>query len=590
VRAVALGLTLFLALALSAAAADGTHSIAFTTGLVGERSRIVLADPEAGTVLELTPGLAGDEGSDRSPTWSPDGTRLAFDAHRGVDVEEIYTMNADGSARRRLTFDSGGGSRVYNVAPAWSPDGNLIAWLKQTGSSSARDVWVMSSDGTGQRRLTSDGGSKSTLGWSPDSSRLLYTKQMPGSEVHVLDVATGTARSLSQPGTFEFTPAWSPDGTEIALVSRSRLVVADADGTGRREVRTTAPQVSSPEWSPDGERIAFAGTRLFPEHGSRYGPATRIDVFVIGADGAGERRLTGSVLEGYVFLPGGSTPVWWPDGSRLFFGSERAVGERYRVFVMNADGTCEQRFGPEGTRLLDPVWKPGVQPRLGPLHCVDLKVLASFERNVVGLGGDAALRVAVENDGNEAATGVVLRLSVTRGRTRLVSGEAVCSRSEPLECTLAPLGPGRRTEIVLAATSSTAGSASVQVEARSDGRESDLVTNRATSRVEILPCRRVGTNGSDHIVGSPRRDTICARAGYDVVRAGAGNDWIDAGPGYDTVIAGQGRDTVLGGGERDTILLRDGARDYVSCGGQRDLVLADRLDRVSRDCERVSRL
>jgi Tol biopolymer transport system component len=588
VRAVALGLTVFFALALSAAAADGPHSIAFTTGSVSERSHIVLADPEGRTVLELRPDLAGEEGSDRSPTWSPDGTKLAFDAHRGVDVQEIYTMNADGSAPRRLTFDSGGGNRVYNVAPAWSPDGKLIAWLKQTGPSSARDVWVMNSDGTGQRRLTNDGGSKSTLKWSPDSSRLGYSQSTSSSEVRVLDVATGTARSLTQPGTWELSPAWSPDGTKIALVSGGRLVVADADGTGRRQLPTTT-QTGSPAWSPDGEHIAFVGTRLFPEQGTRYGPLTIADVYVIRADGTGERRLTGSVIEGFVPLPGGASPSWWPDGSRLFYVSERLAGERFGTFVMNADGTCEHRFGPEGTRLVDPTWRPGAEPRLGPLHCVDLRVLVSFEQSVVGLGRDAAFRVALENDGNEAATGVVLRLALPRGSTRLLSGDAACRGSEPLECALAPLGPGRRTELMLAATSSTAGSASVLVDAGSEQREIDPATNRAMSRVEVLPCRTVGTNRSDRILGSPRRDTICARAGFDVVRGGAGNDWIDAGPGYDTITGGRGQDTVLGGGERDTVLVRDGARDDVSCGRQRDLVVADRLDRVSKDCERVSR-
>jgi hypothetical protein len=487
-----------------------------------------------------------------------------------------------------LTFDSGGGNRVYNVEPAWSPDGRLIAWLKQTGPSSARDVWVMNSDGTAQRRFTNDGGSKSTLKWSPDSSRLLYSQSTSRSEVRVLDVATATVRSLTQAGSWELSPAWSPDGTEIALVSGSRLVVADADGTGRREVPTTA-QVDSPAWSQDGEHIAFVGTRMFPEQGTRYGPLTMADVYVIRADGTGERRLTGSVIEGFVPMPGGTSPSWWPDSSRLFYVSERAGGERFDAFVMNADGTCEQRFGPEGTRLVDPIWRPGAQPRLGPLRCVDLRVLASFEESVVGLGRDASLRVALENDGNEPATGVVVRLALARGSTRLVSGEAACSGSDPLECTLAPLGPGRRTELELAATSSISGSARVLVDVRSEQRESDPATNRATSIVEVLPCRRVGTNRSDRILGSPRRDTICARAGYDVVRAGAGNDWIDAGPGYDTITGGRGRDTVLGGGERDTIIVRDGVRDDVSCGGQRDLVVADRLDRVSKDCERISR-
>jgi Tol biopolymer transport system component len=98
VRPVALGLTVFFALALSAAAADITHSIALTTESVGARSHIVVVDPEARTVLELTPGSTGEEGSDGSPTWSPDGMKLAF--HTTARASAGSRLRAGRSGRR----------------------------------------------------------------------------------------------------------------------------------------------------------------------------------------------------------------------------------------------------------------------------------------------------------------------------------------------------------------------------------------------------------------------------------------------------------------------------------------------------------
>jgi Ca2+-binding RTX toxin-like protein len=64
---------------------------------------------------------------------------------------------------------------------------------------------------------------------------------------------------------------------------------------------------------------------------------------------------------------------------------------------------------------------------------------------------------------------------------------------------------------------------------------------------------------------------------------------VDAGNGNDTVDGGKGRDLLIGGDGYDTIFARDGARDRIRCGAQFDLVFADKLDFVSRNCERVAR-
>jgi PKD repeat protein len=82
------------------------------------------------------------------------------------------------------------------------------------------------------------------------------------------------------------------------------------------------------------------------------------------------------------------------------------------------------------------------------------------------------------------------------------------------------------------------------------------------------------------LTGTSRADRLVGGAGSDVIRGGAGND---------VIVGGAGRDTLSGGAGNDRIYAVDGAVDTISCGPGRDVVFADRIDRVARDCEVVHR-
>jgi hypothetical protein len=112
------------------------------------------------------------------------------------------------------------------------------------------------------------------------------------------------------------------------------------------------------------------------------------------------------------------------------------------------------------------------------------------------------------------------------------------------------------------------------------------------------PCRRVGTPrhdalsgsaGADAIFGRGGRDRLDGASGPDYLDGGGDNDAIDGDGGDDRLVGGGGRDRLVGGRGWDRIDARDRARDLVSCGRGRDGVVADRLDRVARDCEVVER-
>jgi hypothetical protein len=111
------------------------------------------------------------------------------------------------------------------------------------------------------------------------------------------------------------------------------------------------------------------------------------------------------------------------------------------------------------------------------------------------------------------------------------------------------------------------------------------------------PATIVRTAGRDVLLGTPQADVIVALGGNDVVRglggndricAGAGNDRVDGGAGSDRLIGGPGNDTLAGGAGNDRINARDGRRETVRCGGGKDRVSADRVDRAI-GCERIAR-
>ncbi len=573
---------------LPSAAAAPLGQIAFTAGgRTTAPADVVLVNADGSGFANLTPDQQNTFDDDRSPSWSPDGKRIAFVSHRdAINTQEIYVMNADGTGARRLTTDSGDG-RTFNVDPAWSPDGTRIAWRK-AGQNSTDEIWVMNADGSGQRRLTTDGGTKTGPRWSPDSTRLLYARFGPA-HIFVVTVAGGLVRDLTPVGVADSNPQWSPDGNRIALTSNDEIAVMAADGSGRRQVGTA--RGIAPAWSPDGTQIAFTGIRLFPAFGSRFGPAQRNDVFVVGAGGKDERRLTGPTGEQYSGVGDGSAPTWWPDGSRLFFSSARTQADgNATTYVMNADGTCEGRFAPSvPAPIFDPAWRPGPAAG-GTIACVDLRLDVALSTDAVGLNQTVVYHLTVDNDGSTPATGVRVQLTPSAATTVTTSLSAgACTGASTVRCDLPSVATGRATAFEVYARSPAAGEIRIPISVSADQADSDPSSNSRIALTTVLPCTIVGSTGNDGIYGTGGRDIICARPGWDRINALGGNDLIKAGSGNDTIDAGKGRDTVFGEGGSDVILALDGERDTIDCGSEFDTVLADRIDKVARNCERVIR-
>src|SRR6059058_5568599 len=145
-----------------------------------------------------------------NPSWSPDGSRIAFQSDRNGD-DEIYSMNSDGSGTpTNLTQDPS----AQDFSPSWSPDGAKIAFTKSTFQAGL-DVYVVSADGSGQQtNLTaSDSSENKEPSWSPDGGRIAFVSNRAGDDdIWLMNATDGSSpQQLTANPATDFAPAWSPD-------------------------------------------------------------------------------------------------------------------------------------------------------------------------------------------------------------------------------------------------------------------------------------------------------------------------------------------------------------------------------------------
>ena len=326
-------LTLLVPIAFSAVACGGTSDresdlatstsapIAFLRDFgsdeVGRRNKLVIVNPDGSNerTVQLPPGYNVEDFS-----WSLDGRRLVFPAHPPGDYSWrpfLSVVNADGSGLRKLMR-----LRDYFSDPVWSPRGDKIAF--DMHDDGYHEVWVINQDGSGARRLTPGGFSYPV--WSPDGTKIAYSPYGGrGSGPHWVVNVDGSGRKRLSPGArpdwLERKPpikvgkewegdVYGPDERTVALNGRilpggdwELGIFLIGKGNVQRLTDNDREDVGA-SFSPDSKSLAFCGYQ--PPAGADD-PTPPGDIYLINADGSGERKLTHSAADECF-------PDWAPSG------------------------------------------------------------------------------------------------------------------------------------------------------------------------------------------------------------------------------------------------------------------------------------
>ncbi len=253
-------------------------------------------------------------------TSAPNGLIVFHSTREGSDYQ-IYVMNSDGSNVRRLT-----NFPPPNSEPTWSPDGSRIAFTTGKDDISNFTLYIINADGTDPHRLLEPGrGDNWYPAWSPGGDQIAFQSNRDGNfEIYVAAVDTGQVTRLTQNTTTDSMPGWSPDGDRLAFVSSQdgnpEIYVMNADGTDRVRLTDSPGGDTQPAWSPDGTKILFISTR----DGNG-------DIYVMNTDGSEQTRLTFSDSHSEW------TPRWAMHGTKVLFSA--GYENDWDIYLMDADGS-----------------------------------------------------------------------------------------------------------------------------------------------------------------------------------------------------------------------------------------------------------
>ena len=227
------------------------------------------------------------------PSWSRDGTMVAFTSYRSGNPD-LYVTSLNGGPARAIVH-------VGRLATGlvFGPDRKHIAY--SLGDDYGSQVYIADLDGSSPRQLTHGFGINTSPTWSPDGSQVAYVSDSAGSpQIYVIASAGGSPTRITFQGNYNQEPRWSPRGDVIAFTARDErnkfdLFTVDPKTTQIKRLTQDQGNNKEPSYAPNGRMIAFTSDR-----GGKW------QLWVMSADGNTQRQMTFD-REGEI-----ATPSWGP--------------------------------------------------------------------------------------------------------------------------------------------------------------------------------------------------------------------------------------------------------------------------------------
>ncbi len=245
-----------------------------------------------------------------SPSLSPDASQVAFTA-----LGDLYVMPVGGKPRN-ITNDA-----ALDTEPAWSPDGRYIVWSSDRAGA-LLDLWIHDTDTGENRRFTTEPTSAMGAAWSRDGKKIAYLDVdgiWRAASVWIVDLATGATTKIHEQMFGPGAPTWSADGKRVVVAALERysarfregtnqiLSIASTGGDDRwftpvKHLSIDSRVGAGPAWSPDGSRMAVI----------YEGQLATVPVSAMGEPLGPPRRLTREMAH---------SPSWSGDSRQVLYQS-----------------------------------------------------------------------------------------------------------------------------------------------------------------------------------------------------------------------------------------------------------------------------
>jgi Tol biopolymer transport system component len=238
-----------------------------------------------------------------SPAWSPDGTAVAYIAHDSSNLDQIFTINTDGTGLKQVTIDP---NRKWGVT--WQKEGIFFFSFDAQGLES---IYIIQPDGSGWKKLLDEMVRQGRAPWD----------RLP-------EVGRTSLNSVNQKVLFT---SYDANGLE-------KIFEVNLDGTGNKQMINDTARQWSPSWSPDGNSFVYVS----------YGGENKEQLFTSSADGSNIKQITSDNIKK-------SDPNWGPGGI-LFVSLENESSISRKIVLINPDGTNRTIISGNGFEQISPRW------------------------------------------------------------------------------------------------------------------------------------------------------------------------------------------------------------------------------------------